>query len=171
MVEVVTYSSRRARIDVDPEAGTVTVTPTRRGGRTWTVPLDQIEAVGVRYSTLIKRGTLRLLVRGADLGGHHRRLTERRDPGALCTARRERRPAGFYRGARDGGHPDGVPEREGAAGEDPAAGPAGRPGPERLLIESAQQPVPGRLDARYVSASTGLGRRSQNSSSQGPRHP
>ena len=63
MVEVVTYSSRRARIDVDPEAGTVTVTPTRRGGRTWTVPLDQIEAVGVRYSTLIKRGTLRLLVR------------------------------------------------------------------------------------------------------------
>ncbi|MGC7260100.1 hypothetical protein RBA10_22160, partial [Mycobacteroides abscessus subsp. abscessus] len=49
--------------DVDPGAGTITVTPAR-GGQPWTVPLADIEAVGVRYSTLIKRGTLRLLVRG-----------------------------------------------------------------------------------------------------------
>ena len=62
-LEPVTYAGYRHRIDVDPAAGTVTVTPTR-GGRPWTVPLADIEAVGVRYSTLIKRGTLRLLVKG-----------------------------------------------------------------------------------------------------------
>ncbi|CPS10537.1 Uncharacterised protein [Mycobacteroides abscessus] len=58
------YAGHKARITVDPVAGTVTVTPTRRGREAWTMPLDQIEAVGMRYSTLIKRGTLRLLVRG-----------------------------------------------------------------------------------------------------------
>lgn len=63
-MDPVTYSGHRARIDVDPVAGTITVTPTRRGHEAWTVPIDQIEAVGMRYSTLIKRGTLRLLVRG-----------------------------------------------------------------------------------------------------------
>lgn len=39
------------------------MTPTR-GGQAWTAPLDQIEAVGIRHSKLIKRGTLRLLVKG-----------------------------------------------------------------------------------------------------------
>lgn len=62
-LDPVAYAGHRARIDVDSVAGTVTVTPTRRG-QPWTVPLADIEAVGVRYSTLIKRGTLRLLVKG-----------------------------------------------------------------------------------------------------------
>lgn len=62
-MDPVTYSGHRHRVVVDPAAGTVTVTPTRRG-QPWTVPLANIEAVGVRYSTLIKRGTLRLLVKG-----------------------------------------------------------------------------------------------------------
>ncbi|AYM40358.1 hypothetical protein [Mycobacteroides chelonae] len=62
-MDPVSYSGHKARIVVDPVAGTVTVTPAR-GGQPWTVPLADIEAVGVRYSTLIKRGTLRLLVRG-----------------------------------------------------------------------------------------------------------
>ncbi|MBE5513754.1 Uncharacterised protein [Mycobacteroides abscessus subsp. abscessus] len=62
-LDPVTYVGHRARVVVDPAAGTVTVTPAR-GGQPWTVPLSDIEAVGVRYSTLIKRGTLRLLVKG-----------------------------------------------------------------------------------------------------------
>jgi len=62
-VDTVSYTGHKARIDVDPAAGTVTVTP-NRGGQAWTAPLADVEAVGVRYSTLIKRGTLRLLVRG-----------------------------------------------------------------------------------------------------------
>lgn len=63
----VTYSGHRHRIEVDPAVGTVTVTP-YRGGQPWTVPLADIEAVGVRYSTLIKRGTLRLLIKGQTWG-------------------------------------------------------------------------------------------------------
>lgn len=66
-MDTVTYSGHKARIDVDPVAATVIVTP-NRGRQPWTVPLDQIEAVGVRYSTLIKRGTLRLLVKGQAWG-------------------------------------------------------------------------------------------------------
>ncbi|WP_301123514.1 hypothetical protein [Mycolicibacterium fortuitum] len=62
-MNAVTYSGHRHRIDADLTAGTVTVTP-YRGGQPWTVPLYKVEAVGLRYSTLIKRGTLRLLVRG-----------------------------------------------------------------------------------------------------------
>lgn len=62
-MDPVVYTGHRSRVDVDPASGTVTVTP-NRGGEAWTAPLDQIEAVGLRYSTLIKRGTLRLLVRG-----------------------------------------------------------------------------------------------------------
>jgi hypothetical protein len=65
-MDPVTYSGHRARIDVDPAGGTITVTPKR--GQPWTVPLADIEAVGVRYSTLIKRGTLRLLVTGQTWG-------------------------------------------------------------------------------------------------------
>lgn len=66
-MHAVTYSGHKARIDADLTAGTVTVTP-YRGGQPWTVPLDDIEAVGFRYSTLIKRGTLRLLVKGQTWG-------------------------------------------------------------------------------------------------------
>lgn len=66
-MNAVTYSGHRHRIYCDPMAGTVTVTP-YRGGQAWTVPLDQVEAVGFRYSTLIKRGTLRLLVKGQTWG-------------------------------------------------------------------------------------------------------
>ncbi|MGV0675705.1 hypothetical protein ABQE62_05865 [Mycolicibacterium fortuitum] len=65
-MHAVTYTGHRHRIDVDPVAATVIV-PTR-GGQPWTVPLDHIEAVGVRYSTLIKRGTLRLQMKGQACG-------------------------------------------------------------------------------------------------------
>ncbi|WP_156485558.1 hypothetical protein [Tsukamurella pseudospumae] len=51
----ITYGDRDALVDVDCEVGTVTVTPTRTG-TSWTVQLGEIEAVGVRYSTLMKRG-------------------------------------------------------------------------------------------------------------------
>lgn len=50
-MDAVSYSGRAARITVDPDAGTVTVVPAQRGGQAWTVPVDQIDAVGVRYST------------------------------------------------------------------------------------------------------------------------
>lgn len=66
-MNAVTYCGHHHRIDVDLKAGTVTVTP-YRGGQPWAVRLDEIEAVGFRYSTLIKRGTLRLLVKGQSWG-------------------------------------------------------------------------------------------------------
>lgn len=62
-MDPVTYSGHRHRVVLDPAAGTVTVTP-NSGGNAWTAPLTDVESVGVRYSTLIKRGTLRLLVKG-----------------------------------------------------------------------------------------------------------
>ncbi|KXP08803.1 hypothetical protein [Tsukamurella pseudospumae] len=60
---MISYRGRDARVDVDPEAGSVTVTPSKADGP-WSVPLGQVETIGVRRSTLLKRGTLRLLVRG-----------------------------------------------------------------------------------------------------------
>ncbi|KXO97757.1 hypothetical protein [Tsukamurella pseudospumae] len=63
----ITYRGRDALVDVDPEAGTATVTPTRTG-TSWTVGLREIEAVGVRCSTLLKRGRGDTEVAGARAG-------------------------------------------------------------------------------------------------------
>lgn len=59
----VTYPGHRGRIAVDPVAGTRHRDLDPRRARVDGCTLDQIEAVGIRYSTLIKRGTLRLLVK------------------------------------------------------------------------------------------------------------